>query len=370
MIPTRPTAPLLALAFTLSLGCTARSGGGGGVFIDPDAGSSADVTSAMDSAPPGDTPPGTDSGKTPDVVVNPGDDAPVGADVVSPPSDVPAGPSCGDGMCGTGETCTSCPGDCGACPPRCGDGMCGSGETCTNCPGDCGACPPRCGDGMCSTGETCTNCPGDCGACPARCGDGMCGSGETCTNCPGDCGACPTTCTATSCGACAENTACGWCRTTNSCLARAGSTCADFVTSASSCTTTPPLNITTACTATSTTSANDCGFRVAATYTCTPGSTVTFGCTGGSDAGVCGFTGGACAGDPVLRICAGTTTTGCTFAGRVTPQNAGVGTVTADDDACGLCPWVRIACPSAGSVTVFSRAYDVAASASCTLARM
>lgn len=119
-----------------------------------------------------------------------------------------------------------------------------------------------------------------------------------------------------------------------------------------------------------TTGENDCGFRVAATYTCTPGATVTFGCTGGSDAGTCGFSGGACVGDPVTRICAGATATGCTFASRVLPQNPGLNGVTADDDACGLCPWVRIACPSAGSVTVFSRAYNVSASASCTLARM
>jgi hypothetical protein len=130
------------------------------------------------------------------------------------------------------------------------------------------------------------------------------------------------------------------------------------------------VNITTACTTTSTTGENDCGFRVAATYTCTPGATVTFGCTGGADAGTCGFSGGACVGDPVTRVCAGTTTTGCTFTTRVLPQNTGLGGVTADDDACGLCPWVRIACPSAGSVTVFSRAYNVGMTGSCTLARM
>jgi hypothetical protein len=318
--------PALLLALSLFPGCTARSGGGGGgIFVTPDAGSSDDVNSAVDSGAPNDAPPGIDapqsgdSGEAPDTAVSTGEDAP-GPDIVTPPPDVPAGPSCGDGTCGKGESCTAC--------------------------------------------------PGDCGACPVRCGDGMCASSESCTTCPGDCGACPTTCTATSCGACAENTACGWCRTTNSCLARSGSTCADFVTSATNCTTTPPVNITTACTVTSTTGENDCGFRVAATYTCTPGATVTFGCTGGADAGACGFSGGACAGDPVTRVCAGTTTTGCTFATRLLPQNTGVNGVTADDDACGLCPWVRIACPSAGSVTVFSRAYNVSMTGSCTLARM
>jgi hypothetical protein len=315
----RPTAPLLVLAFSLSLGCTARSGGGGGVFVDPDAASGDDATAPMDSGKAADVSQGVDSSKAPDVAVTPVEDAP-GTDVVAPPTDVPPVPSCGDGSCGEGESCTSCP-------------------------SDCGPCAPRCGDGMCATSETCTSCPGDCGPCPASC-------------------------TASSCAACAENTACGWCRTTNSCLARSGSTCADFVTAATSCTTTPPLNITTACAVPSTNGQNDCGFRVAATYTCTPGSTVTFGCTGGSDAGACGFSGGACVGDPVTRICAGTTTTGCTFSARVLPQNTGLNGVTADDDACGLCPWVSIACPSVGSVTVFSRAYDIGTPASCTLARM
>jgi hypothetical protein len=132
---------------------------------------------------------------------------------------------------------------------------------------------------------------------------------------------------------------------------------------------TPPTNITTACTTTTTRASDDCGFRLATTYTCTPGATVTFGCTGGSDAGACGFNGGVCVGDPVLRVCAGNTTTGCTFASRIQPQNPGSGTQPADDDACGLCPWARVLCPSAGSVTVFTRAYDISAPATCTIAR-
>ena len=54
----------------------------------------------------------------------------------------------------------------GAPAPVCGNGTCDKGESCSNCPGDCGACPPVCGNGSCEAGETCSNCASDCGACP------------------------------------------------------------------------------------------------------------------------------------------------------------------------------------------------------------
>lgn len=58
------------------------------------------------------------------------------------------------------------------------------------------SCEPTCGNHVCdrsmmATGETCTNCPGDCGACTATCGNGMTDPGETCTSCPADLGTCP-----------------------------------------------------------------------------------------------------------------------------------------------------------------------------------
>jgi len=71
--------------------------------------------------------------------------------------------ACGNGACETGESCSSCPADCGACPV-CGDGTCAPSENCTTCPGDCGACAV-CGDGTCAPTETCETCAGDCGAC-------------------------------------------------------------------------------------------------------------------------------------------------------------------------------------------------------------
>ena len=337
------------LSVLLALGCTPRAGIGGGGGFDPDASTSPDDTGAsgadvlasdvlasdvvtpdMDAAPP------------PDLVTPPNDTPVMGKDVVSPPADIVTGPTCGDGMCNGTETCTNCARDCGACPPSCGDGMCNGTETCTSCARDCGACPPSCGDGMCNGTETCTNC--------AR-----------------DCGACPNPCNATSCSACTENSACLWCRTTLSCVQAAGSTCADRVTSPSACSVTPPINITTSCTSTTTTAETNCGFRTVQSMSCTPGTTLTFGCTGGADAGACGFSGGTCVGDPILRVCPGLNVTGCAYADRVMPMNPGVSGVTADDDGCGLCPWVRVACPSAGAITIFTRAYNLANSASCTV---
>src|SRR5678816_1491249 len=52
----------------------------------------------------------------------------------------------------------------------------------------------RCGNGVCGAGETCSSCPQDCGTCPAAetCGNGVCGGGETCSSCSQDCGPCPT----------------------------------------------------------------------------------------------------------------------------------------------------------------------------------
>ena len=99
---------------------------------------------------------------------------------------------CGDTACQPGETCTSCPGDCGACPVSCGDLTCDADETCSNCPGDCGACPVVCGDLICDATEGCAACPGDCGACAPVCGDMVCAAGETCMTCAADCGDCET----------------------------------------------------------------------------------------------------------------------------------------------------------------------------------
>ncbi|MBM4370131.1 MAG: hypothetical protein FJ098_00655 [Deltaproteobacteria bacterium] len=101
-------------------------------------------------------------------------------------------PFCGNDDCSAGETCDTCPGDCGAC--ACPDEACNGDETCETCPADCGACPPECPDGECNGDETCETCPADCGACPPECPDGECNGDETCSTCPEDCGACITSC--------------------------------------------------------------------------------------------------------------------------------------------------------------------------------
>jgi len=119
---------------------------------------------------------------------------------------------CGDGVCGPGESCQGCPGDCGACTRGCGayyGGGCQGcacepcvvaalpscaslwDDTCAAlCEKPCDGCTIACGDGLCEVGETCVSCAGDCGACPAGCGDGVCAADETCAKCPADCGSC------------------------------------------------------------------------------------------------------------------------------------------------------------------------------------
>ncbi|GMV38701.1 MAG: hypothetical protein AMXMBFR64_04170 [Myxococcales bacterium] len=104
------------------------------------------------------------------------------------------GADCGDGTCDTGETCETCPGDCGACP--------GTGDCCaakgtpacesteiTNCV--CAVdsyCCATAWDALCVQ-EAGTDCGAGC-AVVDQCGDGTCGAGEGCDDCPADCGVC------------------------------------------------------------------------------------------------------------------------------------------------------------------------------------
>ncbi|EFJ42133.1 hypothetical protein VOLCADRAFT_107390 [Volvox carteri f. nagariensis] len=150
-----------------------------------------------------------------------------------PPSPPPPAPVvCGDGTCSTGETCSSCAADCGACVV-CGDGFCSGGETCLTCQADCGTRLSNgtltcCGDGVCNAadGETCASCPGDCGVCSTCNRNGICepALGEKCasgTSGCTDCGSCSSTycgdgkCTSArkgyteSCGTCSLD--CGGC---------------------------------------------------------------------------------------------------------------------------------------------------------------
>jgi subtilisin family serine protease len=134
-----------------------------------------------------------------------------------------------DGLCESGENCSSCPNDCisGSGEAICGDGICdpyapepencktcaidclgktngrwdrqyccglgpkdswypfGCDERCTENGLQCGASTPSpycCGDTVCEGAEDSTNCELDC-----FCGDGTCSPGEDNDNCPDDC---------------------------------------------------------------------------------------------------------------------------------------------------------------------------------------
>ena len=106
---------------------------------------------------------------------------------------------CGEGedVCNCSADCSSgCAGCCldlgckpGTLDNQCGKNgtgcsICADGKTCQS-----QECTYYCGDDICATagGETCATCPQDCGAC---CGNGKCDNEETCTSCEVDCGKC------------------------------------------------------------------------------------------------------------------------------------------------------------------------------------
>ncbi|MGB7291848.1 MAG: NEW3 domain-containing protein [Thermodesulfobacteriota bacterium] len=140
---------------------------------------------------------------------------------------------CGNGVCDSGEDCSSCSADCvSGAGASCGNGVCeaGGGEDCLSCPQDCrgkqtgkpsaryccgdgdGQNPLSCGDSRCkSSGFACTdlpvvasccgdlqcggiedafNCEVDCGP-PPVCGDLVCDPTEDSCSCTGDCGVSP-----------------------------------------------------------------------------------------------------------------------------------------------------------------------------------
>lgn len=105
------------------------------------------------------------------------------------------GPECGNGQCQAGESCESCPEDCGACP---GQGDCcevQDGPGCDDptiqacvCAEDSFCCEFT-WDSICVEEVEEFGC-GDCGGGGGGCGDGACGADEDCLICPEDCGQC------------------------------------------------------------------------------------------------------------------------------------------------------------------------------------
>ncbi|KNC80739.1 hypothetical protein, variant [Sphaeroforma arctica JP610] len=131
---------------------------------------------------------------------------------------------CGDGICGDGERCRTCPQDC-PCTAIPGNGVCEDGENGISAPDDCLKTNSVCGNGICEVGsdlgyhnfyETPYNCPIDCPLLDV-CGNGVCGSTESCFRCPLDCGNCAPICgdgecsatTGETCSTCARD--CGLC---------------------------------------------------------------------------------------------------------------------------------------------------------------
>ena len=104
-----------------------------------------------------------------------------------------------------------------------------------------------------------------------------------------------------------------------------------------------------ACTGTAMGPSRDCGWVVAGMFPCTAGAMIAAACTTGCVAG-------ACTGDPVMRVCPGTTA--CT----------GREALGSDDDcaAGNYCPRATFTCPASGQVTVLTAAYRAGELYTCT----
>lgn len=173
---------------------------------------------------------------------------------------------------------------------------------------------PRCGDGTCDGGETCESCRPDCASmCPPppdvpagpSCGDGTCNGGETCATCTRDCGACMHT------GGLMDP-------------------CGPGVMQGPD---------------------RDCGWRPGVVLSCAPNRATMVGCTAGAGMGsLCQPSYGACVGDPVLRVCAGTAP--CNAAAAMRPLSGSF------DDQCGTCPSGYVTCPASGQIYVMTGDYD------------
>lgn len=141
----------------------------------------------------------------------------------------------------------------------------------------------------------------------ARCGDGTCTRRmmENCQSCPSDCGAC----------------------TFNGGLM-------------DPCPNNQPQGPT-----------RNCGWRNGMVLSCLANRATMVGCTAGAGVGsLCQPSYGACAGDPVMRVCPGTAP--CTAANALPALSGNF------DDQCGTCPSGYVTCPAGGMIYVMTGDYD------------
>jgi hypothetical protein len=128
----------------------------------------------------------------------------------------------------------------------------------------------------------------------------------------------------------------------------------------------PPDNdVTMACSTRTSGADRDCGLTRSSdpgVGTCTPGASVTLGCSTG-----CGL--GSCTGDTVLRVCDGSHDPTCTAREAIAQNDdsgcPGTGRCGSSGDCCSQ---VTFTCPASGTYAAFWGAYTSGDTATCTLA--
>ncbi|WP_053232287.1 lysyl oxidase family protein [Sandaracinus amylolyticus] len=104
-----------------------------------------------------------------------------------------------------------------------------------------------------------------------------------------------------------------------------------------------------------------CGFARSYDGECEPGSTVTLGCSA-----ACGY--GECSGDTILMVCEAAIGASCTSAAAIATNDAsgcGVGACRGGTDCCSS---ATFECPTTGSYTVWTGAFNTSRSATCEIA--
>ena len=104
-----------------------------------------------------------------------------------------------------------------------------------------------------------------------------------------------------------------------------------------------------------------CGFTRSFDGACTPGESVTLGCSAS-----CGY--GSCTGDPILLVCESRLAESCTSASALASNDAsgcGAGECAGGRDCC---PSATFTCPETGSYTVWTAPQDSARAAACEIA--